>query len=271
VLTDASWAVSYLTDGSNDKIAAVVNAGMCPFLVRLLSHQNQQVCTPALRAVGNIVTGDETQTQAILDCAPPAVARLRAFLDSSRRGVRKEACWVASNIAAGTGLQIQALIDAAVFPAMIKLMSTGEFEIKREICWAISNAVSGGTPQQINYLVKCGCFKPLCEILQSSEAKVVLVALEAIENILRSGHEVSSKAGQPNPYTTTLEEADGLDVLDDLQNHPNKDIYERAVRIMEQHYGAEEENENTTNTNFGSSSSTGAPFNFGTNNTQFSF
>jgi hypothetical protein len=36
VLTDACWALSYLSDGTNDKIQAVIDAGVCGRLVQLL-------------------------------------------------------------------------------------------------------------------------------------------------------------------------------------------------------------------------------------------
>lgn len=36
VLTDACWAFSYLSDGTNDKIQAVIEAGVCQRLVELL-------------------------------------------------------------------------------------------------------------------------------------------------------------------------------------------------------------------------------------------
>ena len=61
VLTDACWALSYLSDGTNDKIQAVIEAGVCRRLVELLSSKHASVLIPALRTVGNIVTGTITR------------------------------------------------------------------------------------------------------------------------------------------------------------------------------------------------------------------
>ena len=36
VLTDACWALSYLSDGTNDKIQEVIQTGVCRRLVELL-------------------------------------------------------------------------------------------------------------------------------------------------------------------------------------------------------------------------------------------
>jgi hypothetical protein len=67
VLTDALWALSYLSDGSNEKLQAVVEAGVCRRVVELLMHPTAAVQTPALRIAGNIVTGDDLQTQVIIN------------------------------------------------------------------------------------------------------------------------------------------------------------------------------------------------------------
>ena len=46
------------------------------------------------------------------------------------------------------------VISAGVFPTLVELLRTGEFDIQKEAAWAVSNATSGGTPDQIRYLVQ---------------------------------------------------------------------------------------------------------------------
>lgn len=55
----------------------------------------------------------------------------------------------------------------------------------QEAAWAISNATSGGKPEQIKYLVQHGCIAPLSDLLEVHDAKIVTVALEGLENILK--------------------------------------------------------------------------------------
>ena len=42
-----------------------------------------------------------------------------------------------------------------------------------------------GTPEQILYLVQQGAIPPLCSLLSLHDAKVITVALEGLENILK--------------------------------------------------------------------------------------
>lgn len=109
--------------------------------------------TAALRAVGNIVTGDDEQTQVILNC--DALPSIKKLLNSDMYTIKKEACWTISNITAGNREQIQAVISANIFPLLIRVMQTADFKTRKEAAWAITNATSSGTAEQIRYLVCC--------------------------------------------------------------------------------------------------------------------
>merc|ERR1711907_636178 len=243
VLTDAAWALSYLSDGPNDRIQKVIEAGVCRRLVELLSHVSFSVVTPALRTVGNIVTGDDMQTQIILNCS--ALPRLAALLLSPKKGIRKESCWTISNITAGDKEQIQAVIDAQIIPPLIDLLTNAEFDIKKEAAWAISNATSGGSAEQIRYLASCHCIPPLCELLTCSDPRIVTVAMEGLENILKVGEADKGLAGPNafNIYAKEIDECEGLDKIGNLQNHQNTDIYNKAVNIIEVYFGGDDEAE----------------------------
>jgi len=248
VLRDSCWALSYLSEGTNDKIQAILDAGVGKTLTKILSRAanavsspNVETLLPSLRTIGNIVTGDDEQTDEIvmLDVLPC----LHTMLDESvSKNIRKEVCWTLSNITAGTAAQITSVIEANIIPTLVHLMSTAEFEVKKEAAWAISNATVGRSIETIKFLVlESKCLKPLCEILTSRDEHVIRVALEGITNILEVGEaesEISSSS--LNHYACIINELGGLDNIEALQGHSCDDIYNKAFDIIEKYFGTDD-------------------------------
>lgn len=62
------------------------------------------------------------------------------------------------------------------------------------------------------YLVNLGCIKPLCDLLTVMDSKIVQVALNGLENILRLGEQEAKQENNGtgvNPYCSLIEEAYG--------------------------------------------------------------
>ncbi|CAK4742800.1 unnamed protein product [Aphanomyces euteiches] len=238
VLTDACWALSYLSDGNNEKIQAIIESGVCKRIIELLMHPSPSVQTPALRTVGNIVTGDDIQTQVMINLN--VLPCLSALLHSPKKGIRKEACWTVSNITAGNEQQIQTIFDADIFPILIDYVQTADFDIKKEAAWAISNATSG-SPEQIRYLVHLGCIPSLCALLDMHDPKLISVALEGLDNILKTGEkEGEANGSHVNPYVSVVEDCEGVGRIENLQYHEIDDIYNKSVVLIERFFHGED-------------------------------
>uniref|UniRef100_A0A0D9UZ59 Importin subunit alpha n=1 Tax=Leersia perrieri TaxID=77586 RepID=A0A0D9UZ59_9ORYZ len=228
VLTDACWALSYLSDGTNDKIQAVIEAGVCPRLVELLLFKKAENFSAMLELC-------------IIDHqALPCLLNL--LTQNHKKSIKKEACWTISNITAGNKDQIQAVVNAGVISPLVNLLQTAEFDIKKEAAWAISNATSGGTHDQIKYLVSEGCIKPLCDLLVCPDPRIVTVCLEGLENILKVGEtDKTLAAGDVNFFAQMIDEAEGLEKIENLQSHDNNEIYEKAVKLLEAYWMEEDD------------------------------
>jgi len=242
---DACWALSYLSDGDNDRVGAVVASGVVPRLVALLGHASPSVVTPALRTIGNIVSGDDGQTQAVVDAH--GLEAIAPLVTHVKKGIRKEACWALSNIAAGSRAQITSLLEhQEMISAVLKALASDEWDVRKEAAWVVSNVATGGAHEQVFALAKNhgGAVVPaICSLLDVQDSKVLLVALDALEALLKCDSRSSGLLQVP----TAVDECDGLEKLELLQEHENETVYTKSVNLIESYFGADDDEDGGEN------------------------
>ncbi|KAH3760979.1 importin alpha [Pelomyxa schiedti] len=222
VITDAAWALSYVSDNSAF-IGHLIAGGVIPPLIANLAKTELNVQIPTLRALGNIATGSNVETQSLVDAG--IFAAVGPLLKSKKKCLRKEACWLLSNISSGTKEQVRALFNSGLMPDVVQCLKASEMDIRKEACWVVCNALECDDPALNGYLISLGVMADLTQLLGCTDNKIVTLILEAVKRIL------ASDKSTPNKYLS--EEL--LAALDQLQDHSNEHIYSTALRLLEEY------------------------------------
>merc|ERR1719236_197153 len=234
VLTDALWALSYIADGDENQINLLLQSGVVHTVVQALGCGNDDYATPAIRVVGNIATGSHQQTQVLLSCG--VLGHLPAFLHAKKSNLVKEACWLLSNVTAGTPDQIQAVIDAGLLSRVVELCLGGSSHmVRKEAFWTVANLAVGGHPEQIHATVPLGLIKALVEGLTfQGDAQLICAVMDGLSNVLKVGSYLTTEENGENRYFALMEESEGSQQLEKLQEDQNEEVYNKAVEILQE-------------------------------------
>lgn len=101
--------------------------------------------------------------------------------------IRKEGAWGLSNICAGSSNQIQKVLESGIVELLVNVVLQDEAEIAHEALWALSNTTSAATIQQLDALIQKNLIGALLKGLSFDSAKIVVVALEGLDNALKRG------------------------------------------------------------------------------------
>ena len=127
----------------------------------------------------------------------------------------QEACWMISNITAGTEDQIDRVICSNIIPSLRNLLEKAPFEVRKEVAWAITNATTGGNNVQIRYLVHTGLIPPIVSLLELNNPRILLVAMEGLHNILKCGEDIkNAKNSDTNEFAIRVKAAGGFDKVE---------------------------------------------------------
>jgi len=86
--------------------------------------------------------------------------------------------------------------------------------------------------------VQNGVLECFLNLFDSSNPQIIIVALEGLNNLLYKGVAIPNEDGD-NPFIIRLEESEGVQKIEDLQTHPNEDVYKKALQILDTHFVVE--------------------------------
>jgi importin subunit alpha-6/7 len=250
VVTDAYWALSYICDARSSSIDMVLRTDVVQRAIWYLHMLNRgaredaqagkiagAALSPIIRMLGNIVTGNEEQTNYIIELDALSILKeIYHYPADSRKSarVRKEICWLVSNIMAGTPQQIDSVIDSGFLEILVSALRFGEQYIRTEACWAVYHATAHvmECPRHARALLRAECIQAFSEFVQSvgKDFKIITLVLEAISNLLHYGEQEGM--GDDNPVVTEIEEQGLLDVIEELQDVSNGKVAEKAEFII---------------------------------------
>ena len=211
-------------------------AALIPHMPALLHRWDQDLnLTGVPLIIGQIASNTDDSLVDGLLRHPVLPMMLKALTTANvKKDAVKNTAWALSNITAGTSKQIQEVFNANLMPVIVHRLKNSVYEIRKELLWVAANAIDGANKEQIKFMVTQGIIPGLCQALEDYDSRMLLNTLRAIKKILQKG--------EPN-YPDLIEQAQGLDKIEGLQEHASNLVYEAAHDIVATFYTPVEEDE----------------------------
>lgn len=201
-------------------------------LVQLLTSTSTNVLSGALRAIGSILMGNNDHTALVVNCNILSAISSYSLLSHEKLSIRKDCCWMISNIAADSKEHIQAVLDAnTIIPAVLNCMSADRsLDEKKEALWVISNIATQGSSEQVLQLLHFNVFPALLSFLACMQPMILSDVLQSLVNLLgaaRDGNELEFALRE-------FSNNSGEELLEALLDHPNEEIQSWASSILDE-------------------------------------
>ena len=236
ILVDCCYVLGQLSAPGIARVQVLIEIDAAPRLAVLAESDVYGVQLAALRALGNISTGNDRQAEVLMQ--PAILATIISKLTSTRRQIRKEAVWILSNLCAGPLEHIQEIISHGLIPEIVKLIGLDDLEVSKEACWVVTNVVLNGTPEHVQELLDTPVVYNLCRLLEGTESQLLIAVLTAIKGLLQDARARFQTDTGINPLTELVEAAGGVAYIEDLQTHMDIEVCQVACFLMDQFFSS---------------------------------
>ena len=117
-ITQSLWGLAYITNRRTENMKQLTEFISLATVVELVTHKDVEVAGPALKIIGNVCTGDESDVELVL-ASNGAAALAYIIIQGNHPCLIREACWVLSNVATGPRHHIEEILG--FFPILSEL------------------------------------------------------------------------------------------------------------------------------------------------------
>lgn len=203
---------------------------------RNVTSQLYAIC----QILSHISYGSYNQSNKIIECGflPILFNILKNNVYSAP--FKKEVLWTLSNLTIGEPDQIRAVLsDIDRFNTLMALCKHDNNTVRREAIWTICNVTNSGTKAEIQSLIDNGVLAMFdYNLTMDQDEKILKTILEALDNILDIDKDWDRS--QDHPLYDLMEENHLLDKLEELLEHPQKDVYDFAIKLIDNYFDVED-------------------------------
>ncbi|KAF8925948.1 armadillo-type protein [Dissophora ornata] len=190
VISEAAWVVVYLTSGPDNVSTQLLEHKLIPLLVAPLNDfgglDKKALAIPLIRALGNIASGPDNNTAALVH-EPEFLPSMLRLIQSDCRPVKKESLWLMSNITADeTDTDLAKVIDAGFIPVLSQIATHQNFDIRKEAAYSLINLASHG-PEYAKVLPHRELLPGFLDFLRTQDYELISLGLRYVQLLLNSG------------------------------------------------------------------------------------
>lgn len=172
------------------------------------------------------------------------ISKLYELLSHKHAQIRKEVCWMLSNIAGGTEKQFEMLIQSDFVPALVNLLENDQDHVQTEIIWIFSNGLINCSDVKIIELcVEEGIIPALMKYLSTCQnSTVIMQCLATIDSLLKMDRHYENSFSS-SPYVDLVEECGGIEVLERCGRFDHVEIQKVSEDIISNFFDSDTTNE----------------------------
>ncbi|CAG9325354.1 unnamed protein product [Blepharisma stoltei] len=175
-LTDATWGCSYLTD-IDGSLPIFKNELFLEKIIQQLSSNNASLQISSLRTLGNISSSLPNSYEIMFRLG--FLDKIDELILCPKKNVRKEICWMLSNICAEKKEAVEGLLERKVYEKLLKVLKEDSEDVKKEAIWVIGNTATVCDAEQARRVAQIGLIGEMISLVDKMKAsqKVVLEGL----------------------------------------------------------------------------------------------